>query len=1126
MTRQVIKRPRVKLQDSLEKEVRKTLNRKEVEEICSRLNQTFGLDFQIPTDQETMYHWTDAGRDTWLISSNKLQAVKNSNDEEIINDTETMTMALEDYLLMEEGIDDVYVGGRSGYRTGNVFIQKSNSIESKKVGRSVIKNRSEIMIESNRSVKKNFTSIGSSSQDSLDSSTTYKMAASYLGCQIKELCQNSTLVPTTKMGSFLTGLKHALADYRLVDIRNIRDTGERFGNVGKDAEAPPVYETLQLNSKSRDSFLVQGTAFFEGIIPVKRGYPLQLAKEVKKGLGRSVTKSQRSNKPYKQVTKMFSVDPDDIRSMVIDEDWSGLKNYLIQAYESVANANLVYADTGPIDADQEVQFLRRVYNEGGPDELNAAIQDLTWRLNSNLPGEEFDFEVKSLRKSGLNDARLAWQIEAVVDVIEGHTGDDIRELYENLIDWNCESITGTATNVEEMREELIHAVRTGDPTVLYFTINTNLPDYTPEQMREGDEERPGDPSYVEDFTEDEYYPYGKSINKAGLNDQRVQQRMRLVIDDLYNELNENGDDSEEIVSDYMNTIAGEAQTAEQMVHEIEQAILRGDRRICRYFNIFLNQQDATPDIMRTRDPEYVEDFTEDEYHPYGKSINKAGLNDTRVADRVDSIIAGLHQALDTDIGQETIRIYYDALQDDLHEGGPIVSGQAETVEEMAREMEDQLSAGNRAIYRFFDINLGQPDPEKPPSEYVEEFPEYTPNPSLKAIRKAGPNDARIQEAVEHAIQVVENAPLFGAVWDEYVEGQWEPANEGQAPPGIVDIWYNIDSVPIGVGPENIDDPETVQFLEDLRQDIIQGLRSLRPEYLRAFGIDEDLPDPEQLPPEYVEDLPEYIPDIPLKNRESVTKGSGPHNIMGRTTGERFIVKCEPTWGGLNVTIFTHVTSAPLNQSIIDRAWVWAKENNFLKNEAFALSGEFLSRSNDTWDNIFLEPHNKESVDRVLKLFNSKGKDFANRGIILTGPPGSGKTTTGRMLKDQAKGTFIWVSSRDFHEAGSVGGLSAAFEMAKELAPAIIFMEDVDNWLTPTTIDLLKTEMDGISRSSGVLTILTTNFPERLPDALIDRPGRFHDVLNFDLPSKECRKQMLLKWLPQEPIQKSITQVEK
>ncbi len=259
----------------------------------------------------------------------------------------------------------------------------------------------------------------------------------------------------------------------------------------------------------------------------------------------------------------------------------------------------------------------------------------------------------------------------------------------------------------------------------------------------------------------------------------------------------------------------------------------------------------------------------------------------------------------------------------------------------------------------------------------------------------------------------------------------------------------------------------------------------------------------------------YEGNIPVKRSQpgQVRKGSGPHNAMGRSTGERFVVRFEPEWNGLGVTVFTTNNTAALNQSILDRAWTWAKQYNFLKGEAFALSGEFLQRTDEGWEDVFLEDRNKEAVQRTLDLFNGKQLNFANRGMILTGPPGTGKTLSGRVIRNKAQGTFIWVSSRDFHASGSVGGLSMAFSMAKELAPAIIFMEDVDNWLHPTTIDLLKTEMDGISRSKGVLTILTTNFPEKLPDALIDRPGRFHDVLEFDLPTQSARKAMLTKWLP-------------
>lgn len=232
-------------------------------------------------------------------------------------------------------------------------------------------------------------------------------------------------------------------------------------------------------------------------------------------------------------------------------------------------------------------------------------------------------------------------------------------------------------------------------------------------------------------------------------------------------------------------------------------------------------------------------------------------------------------------------------------------------------------------------------------------------------------------------------------------------------------------------------------------------------------------------------------------------------------GRKFILNYQPDWSGLDITGYVERQHADLIDKTFDNTWQWAKQNNFLKGEAFALSGEFLPRTEEDWGDIFIEQKNEKVLKRIQQLYNDKGKSFANRGVIFCGPPGTGKTMGGRILRNQCKGTFIWVSSRDFHKSGSVGGIGLAFEMAKELAPTVLFMEDVDNWLDGFTIDFLKTEMDGLSRSKGVLSILTTNFPELLPDALIDRPGRFHDVLNFAHPDGTARTKMLRKWLPDE-----------
>ena len=230
------------------------------------------------------------------------------------------------------------------------------------------------------------------------------------------------------------------------------------------------------------------------------------------------------------------------------------------------------------------------------------------------------------------------------------------------------------------------------------------------------------------------------------------------------------------------------------------------------------------------------------------------------------------------------------------------------------------------------------------------------------------------------------------------------------------------------------------------------------------------------------------------------------------SGIRATLRVEPRWYGLDVTAYG-LRAAGTAQHLLGRIQAKAADINFLKGEAFSLSGEFLPKTDESFDDLFLDTANAAAVARVIELINTKGKALENRGVMLMGPPGTGKTLSARIVRNQADATFIWVSSRDFHYAGSFGGFAGAFDLARECAPSVVVFEDVDNWLYGTTIDLLKSEMDGVSRSSGVVTMLTTNHPEQIPAALIDRPGRFHDVLCFDLPNPEARTAMLKRWLP-------------
>ncbi len=235
-------------------------------------------------------------------------------------------------------------------------------------------------------------------------------------------------------------------------------------------------------------------------------------------------------------------------------------------------------------------------------------------------------------------------------------------------------------------------------------------------------------------------------------------------------------------------------------------------------------------------------------------------------------------------------------------------------------------------------------------------------------------------------------------------------------------------------------------------------------------------------------------------------------------GKPLIVKYTPGWSGIDISVITSSENKDWNKVLMKEAHNWVKENNFLKGEKFALNGEFLSTNNcEDWDEIMLDKDIKEPVMKSVKFLNQKGKELVSRGLLFIGVPGTGKTLTGRTIMKEANSTFIWVSSKDFERFSPTVVLSLAFKLARELAPTVVFIEDIDTWLGGHSIDLLKTELDGIRVNKGVITILTSNTPEKLPDALIDRPGRFHDVLKFDLPNKKIRKKMIIKWAFAEKI---------
>ena len=150
-----------------------------------------------------------------------------------------------------------------------------------------------------------------------------------------------------------------------------------------------------------------------------------------------------------------------------------------------------------------------------------------------------------------------------------------------------------------------------------------------------------------------------------------------------------------------------------------------------------------------------------------------------------------------------------------------------------------------------------------------------------------------------------------------------------------------------------------------------------------------------------------------------------------------------------------------------------------------------------------------------------------RGLLLYGPPGTGKTHTTRYLVGEMTGyTRLILTGRALHAIGS------ASDLARELQPAVVVLEDVDLVAedrsfgpgpTPVLFDLLDA-MDGAAADADLLFVLTTNRADLLEPALAARPGRVDVAIEIDLPDAEARERLLILYSRSLPLR--LSEVEK
>ena len=180
-----------------------------------------------------------------------------------------------------------------------------------------------------------------------------------------------------------------------------------------------------------------------------------------------------------------------------------------------------------------------------------------------------------------------------------------------------------------------------------------------------------------------------------------------------------------------------------------------------------------------------------------------------------------------------------------------------------------------------------------------------------------------------------------------------------------------------------------------------------------------------------------------------------------------------------------------------------------------------------FDDVAGEDEAKENLAEIVEYLHDPGKykeigASMPKGILLVGPPGTGKTMLAKAVAGEADVPFFSMSGSEFVEMFVGMGASKVrdlFNQAKEKAPCIVFIDEIDaigkkrdgqiggNDEREQTLNQLLTEMDGFEENNGVIILAATNRPESLDPALT-RPGRFDRRIPVELPDLKGREEIL------------------